>query len=829
MKKLILLLCLIIASHVNFAQPVLGSELPALTFSDIDGNNYETAALLNSGKHLCFIFGQAEEFVVYDITFFPDLNEFYDIYGPSGTDEVQCFFIESNPYNNTDAIYGNNSSEYNYDLGFDFPIVDATIELLNTIDETGFVQGNEFGFHVGVCPNGLIAQMNYVMGASYENLVSECNETVNGSDLFATVYSNINYCENGFVASAKNGGTVVITDFDYTITFDGVTQDYSWSGELLPFNSLPLIQEYASSLVSHDYELSISFDDLDNSNNTATGSIPGGEASSNHLKFIFNNSNDEEGYYDFELWGADMNFFEMYNGSLPANQTTVVDFYVTELNCYYVELYSPFFDGTTLSINYVNAEGIDVELYAEDEAMGLIWQGEGEIHVTDFVPFNLTATVFHDQNEDGYKDSFEPGIGGIEVHLGSQVTYTDANGQYTFYDVNIEDYTEVSIVYDDAVWPNTTTGATLPIDNGMMSNFNFGLSTNEPFYLLTSYSAVPWFFCGFDSQLYITAQNEGNTAASGLLTVTLDPLLTYTGASPTPVSFDGTTVVWDISTLPLGGTAYFYVDVVAPTFEQMGETLTTALNVITYDGEGVEVANNTTVHAGIVNCSYDPNDITGFPAGFTDAHYIMNGTELEYLVRFQNTGNYQAFNIRVDDQLDTDLDFSTFEFIGSSHACVPVLNTETGFIQFYFDDINLPDSTTDEAGSHGWLRYRIAPQNTLAEMTTIDNTAYIYFDFNPAVITNTYTHTISDLYFGVGELVQTNLIVYPNPTNGIITITSANANAAITITDLNGRIAMSERLTASKRVDTALLAQGVYIIECIDDMRVQRTRLVVSK
>ncbi|MBK9490010.1 MAG: hypothetical protein IPO07_15465 [Haliscomenobacter sp.] len=54
-----------------------------------------------------------------------------------------------------------------------------------------------------------------------------------------------------------------------------------------------------------------------------------------------------------------------------------------------------------------------------------------------------------------------------------------------------------------------------------------------------------------------------------------------------------------------------------------------------------------------------------------------------------------------------------------------------------FKNINLPDSTNNEPESHGFVSFRIKDRSGLAEKTTIDNTAYIYFDQNPAIVTNT--------------------------------------------------------------------------------------------
>jgi hypothetical protein len=54
----------------------------------------------------------------------------------------------------------------------------------------------------------------------------------------------------------------------------------------------------------------------------------------------------------------------------------------------------------------------------------------------------------------------------------------------------------------------------------------------------------------------------------------------------------------------------------------------------------------------------------------------------------------------------------------------------------------LPDSTTNAEESQGFLSYRIAIAQPLETGTEINNTASIYFDNNPAVVTNTTWHTI---------------------------------------------------------------------------------------
>ena len=65
-------------------------------------------------------------------------------------------------------------------------------------------------------------------------------------------------------------------------------------------------------------------------------------------------------------------------------------------------------------------------------------------------------------------------------------------------------------------------------------------------------------------------------------------------------------------------------------------------------------------------------------------------------------------------------------------------------MKFIFNDIFLPDSTTNEPESHGYITYTINQNPDLPNNSKIKNTAAIYFDFNDPVITNTVLNTITN-------------------------------------------------------------------------------------
>jgi uncharacterized repeat protein (TIGR01451 family) len=145
-----------------------------------------------------------------------------------------------------------------------------------------------------------------------------------------------------------------------------------------------------------------------------------------------------------------------------------------------------------------------------------------------------------------------------------------------------------------------------------------------------------------------------------------------------------------------------------------------------------------------LTCAYDPNDKAGFPAGWSDAHYVLAGDTIEYRIRFQNTGNAPATDVIVRDTLDSSLDASSFEWLGASHDMTYAYYAENRAMEFRFMGIMLPDSVNNEPESHGWIRYRMVVRANAQHDEFVENTAHIYFDNNEAVVTNTTDHRVFD-------------------------------------------------------------------------------------
>jgi uncharacterized repeat protein (TIGR01451 family) len=128
--------------------------------------------------------------------------------------------------------------------------------------------------------------------------------------------------------------------------------------------------------------------------------------------------------------------------------------------------------------------------------------------------------------------------------------------------------------------------------------------------------------------------------------------------------------------------------------------------------------------------SYDPNDKTVSPSGRIP--FFTN--ELDYQIRFQNTGTDTAFKVVVVDTLPPNLDILTMKTVSASHPYAVSLNKNIA--TFTFDSILLVDSVKNEKLSHGFIRFKIGLIKGLKVGDSIANKAAIYFDFNKPIITN---------------------------------------------------------------------------------------------
>ena len=231
--------------------------------------------------------------------------------------------------------------------------------------------------------------------------------------------------------------------------------------------------------------------------------------------------------------------------------------------------------------------------------------------------------------------------------------------------------------------------------------------------------------------------------------------------------------------------------------------------------------------------SYDPNDkLVARPNEtqqmfFNDVSYLdIDAVEkLTYTVRFQNTGTAPAQNIFILDTLSSNLNWSSFSLIESSHP-MQVVSLGNGILRFEFSQIWLADSTTNEEESHGPLVYSISENASVLGQAgiEIENTAYIFFDWNDPIVTNT-TYNVNQIEGGIEEEAKQFIKIFPNPASSELNLLGEGA-FSYQISDMSGRILLQGEVNGSDKIRIAGLNAGVYNITCVTENKIQTLRFM---
>lgn len=223
--------------------------------------------------------------------------------------------------------------------------------------------------------------------------------------------------------------------------------------------------------------------------------------------------------------------------------------------------------------------------------------------------------------------------------------------------------------------------------------------------------------------------------------------------------------------------------------------------------------------------AFDPNDKQGFPLGYGAGRLVPPNTDIEYLVRFQNTGTAPAHNVVVRDTLSGFLDPGSLKMGTASHPFIWSLSGQ-GFLTVSFPDINLPDSNANEAASHGFFSFKISQKPNLPDGTKIKNTASIYFDFNEAIRTNETLHRIGRDFItvDVGKIPNApdlKIRVAPNPVTetAVLTFEGLDANEhRFRLLDVSGKILRETTFSGQTlTLRREGLASGIYFFQIVDN------------
>ncbi|EDP95952.1 T9SS type A sorting domain-containing protein [Kordia algicida OT-1] len=332
---------------------------------------------------------------------------------------------------------------------------------------------------------------------------------------------------------------------------------------------------------------------------------------------------------------------------------------------------------------------------------------------------------------------------------------------------------------------------------------------------------------GFDTDYQIVYKNEGTVPLSGNISFTFDDSkVQFLSASETVATQTSNSLTFNYSGLNPFETRTINLEfnVFAPPTTNIDDILLTSATINPVAGDETEENNSFQLEQTVIG-SYDPNDIRVLEG---EEIFIEDADKyLHYIIRFQNTGTASAINVNVENMLDDKFDWSTIQIESLSHdGRVEITNGNQ--VNFIFDNINLPDSTSDEPNSHGYIAYRIKPKSNVVIGDIFLSTADIFFDFNPPITTNTAsTEIVAPL--SVEEFNNNQLTVYPNPTKNIVTINATQQLERVTIFDINGKLlktVVAKNGQLQMEIPLKQFSKGIYFLKIQTNLGTQTQKII---
>ena len=499
-------------------------------------------------------------------------------------------------------------------------------------------------------------------------------------------------------------------------------------------------------------------------------------------------------------------------------------------------------DSTTFTATHVlTQEDINYGYYGGEQD-GIIFYGTYYGHeVSDWVILDyylensdgIKLNAFVDSNGNGTQEidelNFPLGQFNYEINNDGVINNLYVSPHYLYESNPTTSYNLNYVVDAEYAAYNTTTASynnvTVPEGSGI-TTYNFPITVTPyddlSIEVVSAFNAaVP----GFNYYNYLIFKNNSNqTITNGTIEFFMDNALNLLNVyeleqnwwqyNPATPVITATGFTYNFNDLLPYQTRRLRVKMSVPTLPtvSLGQLVTNSATIEVLPGEISTLNNNSSITQTIVG-SYDPNDITEKHGAEIVHSTFTTDDYLTYTIRFENTGTANAINIRVEDVLDDQLDETTLKMVDASHEYS--LERVGKNLEWNFYAIQLPPSEEDGDSQvgHGYITFKVKPFPGYQIGDVIPNTAEIYFDFNPAIITNTWTTTFVE-NLGLDDEAINSLSVYPNPAKDKLHIYNNSIITSIEITSVLGKQVLTKTTNkTSLEIDISTFTSGVYFVK----------------
>ena len=424
----------------------------------------------------------------------------------------------------------------------------------------------------------------------------------------------------------------------------------------------------------------------------------------------------------------------------------------------------------------------------------------------------IRGNVFYDSNTDGIRDANELGYSQATIiALPSGISlYPDKNGHFAFqgepekeYVLKVQDSTKFASI--KFIKSTNTFGVKLKAENPEIKSSFF----------------LPPSRCNTNRSGSVTINNSGVVPVEKAVLFLVPDDKSQLQQDNNLVD----TAKFEFTNLSAGSISTTNYQLKWADAEQTGKTATMKLITRLYSNNTLIKESYDSIQT-IIRCSYDPNDKSVTPVGQGDQHLTLKKNKLQYLIRFENTGNDTAYHVVIKDTIHKALDLSTLQIVGSSHT----MNTSVSkarIISFNFNDIYLPDTNTNKEKAQGYVLFTISANAGVQDYTQICNNAAIIFDENKPVITNLVCNTLVEtmpVVTATSNRSKSEFHIFPNPAHSVVNLPLESEYYII-----YNSLGMVVKSGKENKLDVSGLNNGVYTVQLLKDNEINTQKLYINK
>lgn len=447
----------------------------------------------------------------------------------------------------------------------------------------------------------------------------------------------------------------------------------------------------------------------------------------------------------------------------------------------------------------------------------------------------IRLKAFIDSNNNGVQDGIEPDFryGNFDYTINGGIVHNIyCQSSYYLYESNPATIYHLSYNIDTPYaaynsCPIIYSNVTITPGSGI-TTYNFPIAT-------TPYQDLSAYLIPFDEprpgvvwQNYIVYGNHSNQpVASGIVTFSKDSNVTITNISEATATTTAGGFTFNFTNLAPYETRYMNVELLVPPIPTVAlDQLLTNSVAITMPPGDIYPYNNSSSLSQIIVGSFDPNDISESHGERILFSSFTSNDYLTYTIRFENTGTANAINIRIEDVLNTKLDPATIRMIDSNAQYS--LERVGANLVWRFNGINLPPSVADTRIGKGYLTFQVKPKPGYAVGDVIPNSASIYFDTNPAIVTNTFnTRFVNTL--ANEDFTFSNFSYYPNPVKNTLNVSNDSIIDEVSIISTLGQQIMSKKANSLQtEIDMSGLSKGVYFMKILSQ-GIEKTAKIIKE